>query len=106
MISEKVKLEKKTQAKNLSAIFVDNLSGIKKLNLPMFLIFTTIAQSVTFSSMFSNPFFVKHKFELFKCDICENLFKTTDYLVSHGTMIHNRIFKNNNTLNKHNISSQ
>ena len=66
-----------------------------------------IAQSVTFSSMFSIHFFVKHKIELFKCENLENLFKTKGYLVCHGTTIHNKchicgkIINNKNTLTKH-----
>ena len=38
----------------------------------------------------NHHFFVKHMLELFKCEDCENYFKTEDYLASHATTIHNK----------------
>ena len=38
----------------------------------------------------NQQFFVKHKLKLFKCEVCENYFKTEDYLASHETTIHNK----------------
>ena len=58
----------------------------------MFQIFTTIAQSV------------KHKFELSKCEFCQNQFTIEDNVARHGTTIHSecnicgKIFKNKNIL--------
>ena len=37
-----------------------------------------------------NQQILKHKLKLFKCEVCENYFKTEDYLASHETTIHNK----------------
>ena len=94
---------------NTSKVFVCIIHGkyisCMKVYLTMFSNFTTIAQSVKFSSMLS-----KHKLELFNCTNFENFFKTKVYRASHGTRIHNKcyicgkIFKNNNTLTKHYVN--
>ena len=91
-------IETKDEKENTSKESVCTICGIS---------FTSIAQSVTFSSMLTNHFFVKHKLKLIKCENCENLFKTKDNFARHGTMIHNKchisgkIFKNINTITKH-----
>ena len=98
--SKKLKLIKKTQANYMSATFLETLSCLKMVYFIMSQIFSTIAQSLTFSLMISSRFFVKHKLKLFKCEVCENYFKTEYNIASHETTIHNKgcdkIFKNNN----------
>ena len=103
---KETKAEKENASKQNYATFVEHISGMKNVYLTMFLIFTTIAQSVTFSSMFSNYFFVIHKLELFNYENCEQLFQTKDNLASHDTTMYNKchicgkIFKNINILTK------
>ena len=100
MKSKNLKLIKETTAYFMSAIFVDALSCMKKVDVTMFQILTTITQSVTLRSMIPSHFFVKHKMELLNCEVCENYFKTEDNLAGHDATIHNKgcgkIFKNNN----------
>ena len=62
----------------MSSTFVKSIACMNKVYLTMFHIL--------------NPnFFVKHKWELFKWEVCENYFKTKEYFASQVTIIQTSI---------------